>query len=224
MILVTALAIGFMALIQDAELLALYALQAAFGTPLLLSALGRKPRSHALQLSAYSRHRRQLVLAALKPWSRLLFGAFVSTVVFVIGWWISFYADSAFGITAFFIGCFFLMFAFAPHLVRAKADNGATLSAWDALAGVLMPLANAAFGFIAFYALFDGAGMLGWADPWLAVMFAAFYLALLQIPATGKLDHRPADQFSPACISPSLSCSITLAAFPSKPKDTGLRS
>ena len=186
MILVTAFN-GFMAWIQDAELLALYAIAGGLGTPLLLST----GENHEVTLFSYLLilDIAVLVLAALKPWSRLLFGAFVGTVVFVIGWWVTFYSDSAFGITAFFVGCFFLMFAFAPHLVRVKADNGATLSAWDALAGVLMPLANAAFGFIAFYALFDGRDA-GWADPWLAVLFAAFYLALLQIPATGKL--RPA--------------------------------
>jgi len=70
--------------------------------------------------------------------------------------------------------------------VRVNRDEGATLSGWDTLALALMPLANAAFGFTAFYALFDGRDA-GWADPWLAVMFAAFYLALLQIKATGKL-------------------------------------
>ena len=186
MILVTAFN-GFMAWIQDAELLALYAIAGGLGTPLLLST----GENHEVTLFSYLLilDIAVLVLAALKPWSRLLFGAFVGTVVFVIGWWVTFYSDSAFGITAFFVGCFFLMFAFAPHLVRVKADNGATLSAWDALAGALMPLANAAFGFVAFYALFDGRDA-GWADSWLAVLFAAFYLALLQIPATGKL--RPA--------------------------------
>ncbi|MGA2649507.1 MAG: DUF2339 domain-containing protein [Terracidiphilus sp.] len=183
MILVTAFN-GFMAWVEDAELLALYAIAGGLSTPLLLST----GENHEVTLFSYLLilDIAVLLLAALKPWSRLLFAAFVGTVVFVIGWWATFYADSAFGITAFFVGCFFLMFAFAPHLVRVNGDDGVTLSGWDTLAGVLMPLANAGVGFVAFYALFDGRDA-GWADPWLAVMFAAFYLALLQVPATGKL-------------------------------------
>ncbi|MGA2848440.1 MAG: DUF2339 domain-containing protein [Terracidiphilus sp.] len=183
MILVTAFN-GFMAWVQDAELLALYAIAGGLSTPLLLST----GENHEVTLFSYLLilDIAVLLLAALKPWSRLLFAAFVGTVVFVIGWWVTFYADSAFGITTFFIGCFFLMFAFAPRLVRVDREDSATLSAWDALAGVLMPLANAAVGFTAFYALFDGRDA-AWAEPWLAVMFAAFYLALLQVPATSKI-------------------------------------
>jgi len=183
MILVTAFN-GFMAWAQDAELLALYAIAGGLSTPLLLST----GENHEVTLLSYLviLDIAVLLLAALKPWSRLLFAAFVGTVVFVIGWWITFYSDSAFGVTAFFVGCFFLMFAFAPLLVRVNSDDGVAVSGWDALAGAVMPLANAAVGFTAFYALFDGRDA-EWATPWLAVMFAAFYLALLQVKATGKL-------------------------------------
>ena len=182
MILVTAFN-GFMAWVQDAELLALYAIAGGLSTPLLLST----GENHEVTLFSYLLilDIAVLLLAALKPWSRLLFAAFVGTVVFVIGWWVTFYADSAFAITTFFVGCFFLIFAFAPRLLRISGDDSTTLSGWDVLAGFLMPLVNSAVGFTAFYALFDGRDA-GWAEPWLAVMFAAFYLALLQVPATGK--------------------------------------
>ena len=52
----------------------------------------------------------------------------------------------------------------------------------DTLAVVLLPIANAALGFIAFYSIFDSSGA-DWAGPWLAVAFAAFYLLMLQLPA-----------------------------------------
>jgi uncharacterized membrane protein len=183
MILVTAFN-GFMAWVQDAELLALYAIAGGLSTPLLLST----GENHEITLFSYLLllDVAVLVLAALRPWSRLLFAAYVGTVVFIVGWWGTFYAVDAFGWTAFFLTCFFLMFAFAPRLVQANGDDGAPVSRWDALAGVLLPVANAGLGFLGFYELFDSKGM-DWAGPWLAVAFAAFYLALMRLPAVGRL-------------------------------------
>jgi uncharacterized membrane protein len=183
MILVTAFN-GFMAWVQDAELLALYAIAGGLSTPLLLST----GENHEITLFSYLLvlDIAVLVLAALRPWSRLLFAAYVGTVVFIVGWWGTFYAVDAFAWTAFFLTCFFLMFAFAPRLVRANGEDDAPVSGWDALAGVLMPVANAALGFVGFYALVDSKGM-DWAGPWLAVAFAAFYLALMRLPAVGRL-------------------------------------
>ena len=65
------------------------------------------------------------------------------------------------------------------------------LSGWDSLALVLLPIANAALGFIAFYALLDRPET-EWAQPWLAVAFAAFYLLMLRLPAQGRLKASPA--------------------------------
>jgi uncharacterized membrane protein len=183
MILVTAFN-GYMAWVQDAELLALYAIAGGLSTPLLLST----GENHEITLFSYLLvlDIAVLVLAALRSWSRLLFAAYVGTVVFIVGWWGTFYGVDAFGWTAFFLTCFFLMFAFAPRLVRANGDDGAPVSGWDALAGVLLPVANAALGFIGFYTLFESKSM-DWAGPWLAVLFAAFYLALMRLPAVGRL-------------------------------------
>jgi uncharacterized membrane protein len=55
---------------------------------------------------------------------------------------------------------------------------------------VLLPVANAALGFLAFYSLFDTAAT-EWTAPWLAVAFAAFYLLLLRLPAAGRLHKSP---------------------------------
>jgi len=185
MILVTAFN-GFMAWVQDAELLALYAIVGGFGTPLLLST----GENHEVALLSYILllDVAVLILVGLRPWSRLLFGAYAGTALILGGWWIGYYTEAQFARTAFFVCCFFLIFAFAPRLVRVK-DEG-SIHGWDALALLALPVANAVLGFIAFYALLDRADTL-WAWPWLAVAFAAFYLLLLRLPARGRLKASP---------------------------------
>jgi uncharacterized membrane protein len=119
-----------------------------------------------------------------------LFGAFSGTAIFFAGWWFEYYTDFQFGTTAFFLACFFLLFSFAPRLVRPGAHSNFAPVKWDTLALVIMPIANAALGFIAFYAMFDQSKA-AWAEPWLAVTFAAFYLLLLRLPARGILRESP---------------------------------
>ena len=112
---------GYMAWIQDAELLALYAIAGGLSTPLLVSTGG----NHEVTLFTYLLilDLAVLVLAALRPWSRLLFVSFVGTVIFVFGWWTSFYSYEQAPRTAFFLGCFFLIFALAPRLVRDQPEQ-----------------------------------------------------------------------------------------------------
>jgi len=188
MILVTAFN-GFMAWVQDAELLALYAIVGGLSTPLLLST----GENHEVTLLSYLLlvAVAVLVLVILRPWSRLLFASFTGTVLIVFGWWLQYYSESQFARTGFFLLCFFLIFAFAPRLVQVKNEGTAGIHGWDALALVLLPVANASLGFLAFYALLDRAST-QWAAPWLAVAFAAFYLLLLRLPAQGRLRASPA--------------------------------
>ncbi len=183
MILVTAFN-GFMSWIQDAELLALYAIAGGLSTPLLVST----GENHEIALFSYllMLDIAVLILVALRPWSRLLFAAFLGTVFFIGGWWSEYYTQEQSGRTAFFIACFFLLFAFAPRLVRVVLDDGSSIRAWDVLALLLMPTANAALGFLAFYGLLNPSAS-DWSGAWLAVGFAAFYLLLLRLPAHGIL-------------------------------------
>ncbi|MGA3032178.1 MAG: DUF2339 domain-containing protein [Terracidiphilus sp.] len=177
---------GYMAWIQDAELLALYAIAGGLSTPLLVSTGG----NHEVTLFTYllMLDLAVLVLVTLRPWSRLLFGAFVGTVLFIFGWWTAFYTQSQAPRTALFLGCFFLLFALAPRLVRLTVEPGGTLQAWDGLASFGIPVANAALGFLAFYSLLSPATA-DWSAPWLAVAFAAFYLLLMRLPETGILQR-----------------------------------
>jgi uncharacterized membrane protein len=187
MIVVTAFN-GFMAWQQDAELLALYAIAGGLSTPLLLST----GENHEVALLSYLLllDLAVLVLVILKPWSRLLFGAFTGTVLIFVGWGIADYSEAQFARTSFFVTCFFLIFAFAPRLVRVRAEDAENVHGWDVLALVLLPVANAVLGFLAFYGLLDRLDT-QWASPWLAVAFAAFYLLMLRLPAAGWLRPAP---------------------------------
>ncbi|HEV2273214.1 MAG TPA: DUF2339 domain-containing protein [Acidobacteriaceae bacterium] len=188
MILVTAFN-GFLSWVQNSELLAVYAILGGFSTPLLISTGG----NHEISLFSYLLvlDGAVLILVALRPWMRLLFGAFTGTALFFAGWWWRFYNDAQSGQTAFFLACFFLIFAFAPRLIRIDPESSGHRTHWDALTLVLLPMANAGLGFLGFYAIFDPSGA-GWGGPWLAVAFAAFYLLLLRLPARGVLRGSPA--------------------------------
>jgi uncharacterized membrane protein len=187
MILVTAFN-GFMAWIEDAELLAVYCIAGGLSTPLLVATGG----NHEVSLFSYLLMLNVAVLGmvSLRPWSRLLFGTFTGTVLFVADWWFGYYSPLQFERTLGFVSAFFLIFAFAPRLVRVGSQRDGD-SMWDRLALVLMPVANAGLGFLAYYALFERSNMEG-AGPWIAVAFATFYLLLLRLPAGGVLRPSPA--------------------------------
>ena len=184
---------GYMSWVQDAELLAVYSIVGGLSTPLMLST----GENHEVSLFSYllMLDIAVLVLVTLRPWSRLLFGAFAGTVLFVAGWWSRFYTRDQSGRTAFFLACFFLLFAFAPRLVRPLSDTTSGPAPWDRLAMVFMPLANAGLAFLAFYALFN-VPKTSWAGSWLAVAFAAFYLLLLKLPARGLLSSNSTLSFA----------------------------
>ncbi|MGA7524836.1 MAG: DUF2339 domain-containing protein [Acidobacteriaceae bacterium] len=180
---------GFLSWVQDAELLALYAIVGGFSTPLLIST----GENHEVALFTYLLllDLAVLVLVTLKPWSRLLCGAFLGTVFFFLEWWARFYSADQFGTTAFFLSLFFLVFAGMPRMVRLQVGSEQPHARWDYPALVLVPLANAGLGFLAFYLMLEGAGNAA-AMPWVAVAFAAFYLLLLRTPARGALQGSPA--------------------------------
>ncbi|HET8636384.1 MAG TPA: DUF2339 domain-containing protein, partial [Acidobacteriaceae bacterium] len=193
---------GFISWIQDSELLALYAIVGGYSTPLLLS----NGQNHELALFSYLLllNLATLTLIALRPWSRLLLGSFIGTVFFFASWSFEFYSKSEFGLTAFFLSVFFLLFALAPHLVRLnqKMEAG-SFAARDTIALILLPLANAALGFLGFYLLVGSVGSSA-AQPWIAVAFAAFYLFLLRAPIF------PAERPIPAALR-SLDLTIAVA-------------
>lgn len=181
---------GFMAWLQDSELLALYAIVGGYSTPLLLST----GQNHEVALFSYLLllSTATLTLIALRPWSRLLLASFAATVFFFVSWSIRFYSNNEFGITAFFLSVFFLLFAFAPNLVRLqRAPSHETIETRDSLALFVLPLANAALGYLGFYLLVKNSGGDA-ALSWIAVAFAVFYLLLMRMPVSHGEQPAPA--------------------------------
>jgi uncharacterized membrane protein len=178
MILVTAWN-AYMAWAQDSELLAVYALAGGFATPLLLSTGG----NHEIFLFTYllAIDVATVVLIRLKPWPRLLFGAFPATVLYFIGWYVQFYTREDLLVTSIFIALFFIVFASVSiaYLSATKISSHPSLKA--IIAEILLPLVNAAFVSLAFYSVLQDSGHHAFL-PWLMVILASVYLGLMRLP------------------------------------------
>ena len=181
MILVTAWN-AYMAWAQDAELLAAYALAGGLATPLLLSTGG----NHEMFLFTYllAIDVATVVLVRIKPWHRLLLGAFPITVGYFIGWYSKFYEAPEFAATTTFVGLFFLVFASVPlRLAMKEGDEAPAIrrSFGHVLTEILLPLGNAAFVSLALYSVMQDSDR-HWFLPWLMLILAAVYLALMRLP------------------------------------------
>jgi uncharacterized membrane protein len=177
MILVTAWNV-FMAWSQDSELLAAYALAGAFATPALLSTGG----NHEIFLFTYllAIDIAAIILVRLKPWPRLLLGAFPATVAYFIAWYVTWFnidrSNQPVAITEFSLTLFFLAFIL-PSLSRRHEES----TRYSSITEILLPLANATFIALALYSVLDDAGhhaLLAW----IAVLLAAIYLGLMRLP------------------------------------------
>jgi uncharacterized membrane protein len=168
---------AYMAWSQDSELLAAYALAGAFATPVLLSSGG----NHEVFLFTYilSIDIATVALVRLKPWPRLLFGAFPATAAFFLAWFVNWYGaftqQSPIAVTSIFLALFFLAFVL-PSINHVESP----VPPRSVITEVLLPLANAAFAALSFYLVLNPTSheLL----PWLAVLFAAAYLGLMRLP------------------------------------------
>jgi uncharacterized membrane protein len=177
---------AYMAWAQNAEVLAAYALIGGCATPLLLSTGGNHETFLFLYLLAIDLA--TIVLVRLRPWSRLLLGVFPATVAYFIGWYAQFYSPEQLGLTSVFIGLFFVAFASVPlrspgvpATVESESNSKPRWSRASVITEVLLPLANAAFGSLAFYSVLEDSGhheLL----PWMVVLFAVVYLGLMRLP------------------------------------------
>ncbi len=204
MILVTAWNV-WMAWAQNAELLAAYALAGGLSTPLLLSTGG----DHEVFLFTYLLAIDAAVvgLVRIRPWPRLLLGAFPATVLYFFGWYWSFYSEPAFTTTALFIGLFFAVFAAvpfgaAPQSAPARGRFGLLIRFTPQ---ILLPIGNAAFASLAFFAAMERADR-HWFLPWLMLIMAAVYLLFTRLPQSAV----------PAAIHLSLAVVFLTIAIPLK--------
>ena len=174
---------AFMAWSQDSEILAAYALAGGIATPLLLSTGG----NHEIFLFTYllAIDISTVFLIRLKPWPKLLLGAFPATVAYYIGWYMAFNSPSQLGVTVLFVALFFSVFASVPlgwkqPVPPLPLEKGAGAFR---LTEIFLPLGNAIFASLALYSLLQAAGHHNLL-PWLMVLFAAVYLGLMRLPQT----------------------------------------
>ena len=166
MLLVTASTCA-LALTQDAEILAVFAITGAFSTPVLLST--GVNREIALFSYVAILDVGILALVAFKPWRRLLWLGFVGTLILYVGWDVEFYTRAQLQPTLIFASLFFIVFAIAP-LFMLRQEHGAGM----------MPLAlafvNAATYFCQAYVMITEISNTAMA--WFSLALAAVYLAL----------------------------------------------
>ena len=177
MAMVTA-ATATLALRQDAEILAAFAIAGGFATPLLLSTGVNKE----LELFSYVAvlDLGMLVLTAVKPWRRLLIGSFVGTLILYLGWYDSFYhQDDQLRLTFAFATVFFVIFAIVPlvRAPRAIADTSKRAAEFLPVL-IILTLANAATYFLQIWDMLEGVNR--YAVAWISVGLAAVYLVLSQ--------------------------------------------
>lgn len=159
---------GVLAVRQNAQLLAAFALAGGFATPLLLSTGQNRPIElftyvAVLDLAA-------VVLTAFRPWRRLLAGSFLGTLVLYTGWYSQYYSDEQLGRTFFFATLFFVIFAAVP-LVRQRTTAGPL-----SYTVVGITLLNAATYFFEAYDMLQH--LKPSPVPWLAVVLATIYIVL----------------------------------------------
>jgi uncharacterized membrane protein len=169
MILVTGFTMT-LAITQDAEILAAFALIGGFSTPVLLST----GQNHEVVLFSYVAllDLGVLVMVGFKPWRRLLVGSFIGTATMYVGWFIDYYSKDQRPITVLFALLFGAIFAVIPlitPLTKSRWHGGFSITL------TLLPLVNAAALFLALYLMYDRETV---RLTWYALALAAAYLTL----------------------------------------------
>lgn len=169
MIVVTASTVT-LALTQDAEILAAFAMIGGFSTPALLST----HQNRELVLFSYVAllNAGMLAMSTFKPWRRLMWGCFVGTGILYLGWADEFYTTPQRPLTVLFAALFALIFAVIPlvtPLEKSRWHKGLSTTL------VFLPLVNAAAFFLAQFAMYDSERA---TLTWYALGLAAVYLLL----------------------------------------------
>jgi uncharacterized membrane protein len=159
-----------MALSQDAELLASFALVGGFSSPVLLST----GQNHEAVLFSYVGLLDLAILAVaiFKPWRRLLWGSFVGTIVLYTGWYLEYYSLDQRALTVTFAAFFAAIFAIIP---LAASGTKSTHFSGHSTTLTLLPLFNAVAFFLALFAMYkEEKAVL----TWYALTLAAVYLGI----------------------------------------------
>lgn len=159
-----------LAITQDAEILAAFALTGGFSTPLLLSTGENKE----LQLFAYVAllDVAAVAMVAAKPWRRLLVLAYIGTLLLYIGWYSEFYNRSQLTPTVAFATVFFVIFAIAPLVARPPRDESSVFTSIP----LFLAFVNAGVYFLQVYGMYEEVDKHAMA--WFALALAAAYIFL----------------------------------------------
>jgi uncharacterized membrane protein len=179
MMLVVTAATSVMALTQDAQILAAFALVGGFSTPILLST--GENREVALFTYVAILDLATLVLVALRPWRRLLVMSYVGTLILYLGWYWTFYNGGPLELTLAYASLFFAIFAVAPLITLQPDGEHPILAAIPAV----LAFVNAGVYFLETYAMVQQVNKVHMA--WFALALAAVYIFLSRLVHARKL-------------------------------------
>ena len=159
-----------LAIAQNAEILAAFALTGGFSTPLLLST----GQNRELELFSYIAllDMAAVVMVARKPWRRLLVLSYLGTLMLYIGWYAEFYNRGQLNLTVAFATLFFVIFAVAPLVARQPEGEAAPFAAIP----LFLAFVNAGVYFLQVYVIFEEIDKHAMA--WFALALAAVYIFL----------------------------------------------
>lgn len=172
MVVVTAIMCA-MAIVQESELLAIFAIAGGFSTPVLLST----GENRELVLFSYLTVLDLAILALTftKSWRRICVVGFISTLLFYISWYNEFYTQAQLAPTLIFATVFFVVFAVSPFLIlRRSSAVGIALA---------LAIANGVTYFIQAYVMLRSVS----ADEmaWFSLALSAVYLLFVRLRVRG---------------------------------------
>jgi uncharacterized membrane protein len=179
MMLVVTAATAVMALAQDAQILAAFAIAGGFSTPLLLST--GQNREVALFTYVAILDLATLALVVFKPWRRLLVMSYAGTLLLYIGWYLRFYNRSQLDLTLGFATLFFAIFAIAPLIALQPEGEMAFFASIPAV----LAFVNAGVYFLQAYDMISAVDKTYMA--WFALLLAAVYIFLSRQVHSRKL-------------------------------------
>jgi uncharacterized membrane protein len=179
MMLAVTAATSVMALSQDAQILAAFALVGAFSTPVLLST--GENREVALFTYVAILDIATLVLVAFRPWRRLLVMSYVGTLILYLGWYWTFYNGGPLELTLAYASLFFAIFAIAPLITLQPDGEHPILAAIPAV----LAFVNAGVYFLEAYAMIQEVSKVNMA--WFALALAAVYIFLSRLVHARKM-------------------------------------
>ena len=188
MVIVTG-ATAVMALSQDAQVLAAFALVGGFVTPVLVST----GENHEIALFSYVAllDVATVALVAVRPWRRLLPMAFVGTLVLYIGWYAEYYMRDQLTPTMAFASLFFAIFAVSVLIGSRAEEELLSHSERARVLVMLLPIANAGAYFVQVYVMLERVNR--GALAWFALGLAAVFLGLGRAAAHGTTETERRD-------------------------------